>query len=85
MAMSEQKRSALTRIQQAQSRAADEHDAWRLALQSHGVFIQSCLNAGMNYNSASRQFAEINRDHQERYSKALEEMFEAEKAYRETP
>jgi hypothetical protein len=85
MAMSEQKRAALTRIQQAQSRAAYEQDVWSRAMKSHGDFIQSCLNAGIDYNSAKRQFAEINRDHQERFSKVLEEMFEAEKAYRETP
>ncbi|WP_152603403.1 MULTISPECIES: hypothetical protein [Burkholderia] len=85
MAMSVQKRNALIRVQQAQSRLASEHDAWRLAIRSHQETIDSCLANGMTYGAGKATSNKIHSGHQDAFNAALKELLEAEKDYLAIP
>ncbi|MFM0095612.1 hypothetical protein PQQ87_08365 [Paraburkholderia nemoris] len=83
--MSPAKQAALARVNNAETRLKGEGKAWNIANTSQIDIIKSHINDGDSYETAKRKFGEIYDDHESRYKKALQEVFEAHKEYREAP
>lgn len=85
MQMSPARQAALARVNDAEERLKREGDAWNIANASQLGIIKSHINDGDSYETAKRKFGEIYTDHEARFGKALQEVFDAHKEYRETP